>query len=138
MNEYWQDRGFPWEYDSGPPKDLAWARLFAKTPNYRELSHVALDYEKFRWQFGPVFYRGRLSRDSVKVLVIGQDGAQDENLAHRSFTGGTGARMQHFLRFIGIDYSYLFIREIMIEIHPIEPFYKLITFYRGQDSSRKL
>ena len=102
MNEYWEGRGYPWEYDPGPPKNKSWARLFARTPNYRGLGVAATGSERFRWHFGPMFYRGRLKDNSVKVLVIGQEGAQDESLSHRSFTGGTGARMQHFLNYIGI------------------------------------
>jgi hypothetical protein len=42
MNQYWTDRGFPWEYDAGPPKNRKWARLFAETPYYRQLSKRAL------------------------------------------------------------------------------------------------
>ena len=49
--------------------------------------------EQFRWHFGPMFYRGRLTDGDVKVLVIGQEGAQDESLGHRSFVGGTGAQL---------------------------------------------
>jgi len=48
--------------------------------------------------------RSMQSKCSLSV----QDGAQDEALAHRSFTGGTGARMQYFLNYIGITESYLF------------------------------
>jgi len=47
-------------------------------------------------------YGGRLAPGSAKVLVIGQEGAQDESLAHRSFIGGTGARLQHLLGWFGI------------------------------------
>ena len=56
-----------------------------------------------------MFYRGRLGVGDVKVMVVGQEGAQDESLAHRSFAGGTGARMQHFLNHLGITESYLFL-----------------------------
>ncbi len=72
--------------------------------------------EAFRWHFGPMFYRGRLEANAVKVLVIGQEGAQDESLAHRSFTGGTGARMQAFLNYIGITGSYLFLNTFVYPI----------------------
>jgi uracil-DNA glycosylase len=115
-NLYWKDRGSPWEYDDGPPKNLSWARLFSETPNYRQLSKTALGNEKFRWHFGPMYYRGRLKPNSVKVVVIGQEGAQDESLSHRSFSGGTGGRMQHFLNFIGINYSYLFVNTFVYPI----------------------
>lgn len=117
MDIYWNGRGFPWEYDPGPPKNRRWARLFAETPNYRALGKAALGSEKFRWHFGPMFYRGRLWDNSVKVLVIGQEGAQDESLARRSFTGGTGARMQHLLNYLGITQSYLFLNTFVYPIH---------------------
>jgi hypothetical protein len=116
MDEYWQERGVPWEYDPGPPKNRSWARLFAETPNYRALGKTVMGKEKFRWHFGPMFYRGRLGDNQVKVLVIGQEGAQDESLAHRSFSGGTGARMQHFLNYLGINYSYLFLNTFVYPI----------------------
>jgi uracil-DNA glycosylase len=117
MSQYWQGRGYPWEYDPGPPKNRSWARLFAQTPNYRGLGVAATGSERFRWHFGPMFYRGRLKDNSVKVLVIGQEGAQDESLSHRSFTGGTGARMQHFLNYIGITESYLFLNTFVYPIY---------------------
>ena len=55
-----------------------------------------------------MFFRGRLD-GPAKVVVVGQEGAQDESLSHRSFTGGTGAHMQHLLRHVGLDRSYLFL-----------------------------
>lgn len=116
MNKYWKDRGYPWEYDPGPPKNRSWARLFAETPNYRGLGKAVIGREKFRWHFGPMFYRGRLWDNEVKVLVVGQEGAQDESLAHRAFTGGTGARMQYFLNYIGITRSYLFVNTFVYPI----------------------
>ena len=115
--EYWERRGHPWEYDGGPPKNRSWPRLFAETPNYRRIGKEALGREKFRWHFGPMFYRGRLRDDRIKVIIIGQEGAQDESLSHRAFTGGTGARMQHFLHHIGIDYSYLFLNTFVYPIY---------------------
>jgi hypothetical protein len=33
-------------------------------------------------------FRSRLD-GSAKVVLVGQEGAQDESLSHRSFTGGT-------------------------------------------------
>lgn len=116
MNEYWEGRGVPWDYDPGPPRNRRWARLFSETPNYRGLGQAVLGHEAFRWHHGPMFYRGRLQDNAVKVVVIGQEGAQDESLAHRSFTGGTGARMQHFLNYIGITRSYLFLNTFVYPI----------------------
>ncbi len=114
--DYWPDRGFPWEHDPGPPKNLSWSRIFSETPNYRALGASFFSREKFRWHFGPMYYRGRLKKNKVKVLVIGQEGAQDESLSHRSFTGGTGGRMQYFLKFIGINHNYLFLNTFVYPI----------------------
>jgi hypothetical protein len=116
MNPFWKNRGTPWEFDPGPPSNRKWAKLFAETPNYRAIGKAATGKELFRWHFGPMFYRGRLTDGAVKVLVIGQEGAQDESLAHRSFSGGTGARMQHFLRHLGITESYLFLNTFVYPI----------------------
>jgi hypothetical protein len=113
--KYWKDRGNPWEYDPGPTTGQ-WAQLFAATPNYRGIGVKLEKSEQFRWHFGPMFYRGRLTDGGVKVLIIGQEGAQDESLAHRSFAGGTGARMQHFLNHIGITRSYLFLNTFVYPI----------------------
>jgi uracil-DNA glycosylase len=109
-------RGDPWEHDPGPTTASGWAALFAETPNYRGLGHVVLGEGKFRWEHGPMFFRGRLD-GSAKVVIVGQEGAQDESLSHRSFTGGSGARMQHLLRHIGLDRSYLFLNSFVYPIN---------------------
>ena len=101
-------------FDPGPTP--AWAQLFAETPNYRGIG-LAFSGAKFRWHFGPMFYRGRTADGAARVLVIGQEGAQDESLSHRSFTGGTGARMQHLLNHIGIVHSYLFLNTFVYPIN---------------------
>jgi uracil-DNA glycosylase len=108
-------RGDAWEHDSGPSGSSGWAELFAETPNYRGLGRAVVGREAFRWHHGPMFFRGRLD-GSAKVLVVGQEGAQDESLSHRSFTGGTGARMQYLLRFVGFDRSYLFLNSFVYPI----------------------
>ena len=108
-------RGDPWEHDPGPTNASGWAALFADTPNYRGLGRAVLGREVFRWQHGPMFFRGRLD-GSAKAVVVGQEGAQDESLSHRSFTGGTGARMQHFLHHLGLDRSYLFLNSFVYPI----------------------
>jgi uracil-DNA glycosylase len=109
------ERGNPWEHDRGPTTASGWAALFAETPNYRGLAQVVMGREAFRWHHGPMFFRGRLD-GSAKVVVVGQEGAQDESLSHRSFTGGTGARMQHLLRHLGVDRSYLFLNSFVYPI----------------------
>jgi uracil-DNA glycosylase len=109
------ERGDPWEHDPGPTAASGWASLFAETPNYRGLGRAVLHREAFRWHHGPMFFRGRLD-GSAKVVLVGQEGAQDESLSHRSFTGGTGARMQHFLHHLGFDRSYLFLNSFVYPI----------------------
>jgi len=115
-SEYWTNRGTPAEYDAGPPSGTDWSDLFAQTPNYRALGVQRLGREAFRWHFGPMFYRGRLEAGAVRVLIVGQEGAQDESLTHRSFSGGSGAKMQHFLAWIGITRSYLFLNTFVYPI----------------------
>ena len=117
MEQYTTGRGNPWDYDPGPPRNRKWPRLFSETPNYRSLGKAVMGSEKFRWHHGPMFYRGRLGDNQVKVLVIGQEGGQDEALSHRSFTGSSGSRMQHFLNQIGITQSYLFLNTFVYSIY---------------------
>jgi uracil-DNA glycosylase len=109
------ERGDAWEHDPGPTAASGWAALFAETPNYRGLGTAVVGREAFRWHHGPMFFRGRLD-GSARVVLVGQEGAQDESLSHRSFTGGTGARMQHFLHHIGFDRSYLFLNSFVYPI----------------------
>ncbi len=123
-----ENRGTPAEYDPGPPKDSDWPDIFAETPNYRAYGkavYVAAaaaakikddGQEKFRWKVGPMWYRGRLAPNSVKVFVIGQEGAQDENTSNRTFTGSTGTKMQNFINYFGIDRSYLFMNTFIYTI----------------------
>ncbi len=113
---YWEERGSPWEFDPGPPRNRKWPRLFAEAPNYRAFGKAVTGREEFRWHFGPMFYRGRLGDNQVKVLIVGQEGAQDESLSHRSFTGGTGGRMQNLLNHLGITRSYLFMNTFVYPI----------------------
>jgi uracil-DNA glycosylase len=116
MDDLRAGRGETWEHDPGPPRNRSWARLFAGTPNMRGLSAGLTGGERFRWPFGPVFYRGRLGDRQVRVLVVGQDGGSDEALAHRAFVGETGARVQHLLGHLGITRSYLFLNTFVYSI----------------------
>ena len=65
MDDLRAGRGEAWDHDPGPPRNRRWARLFAEIPDYRGLGGASRPpsgaaSERFRWQFGPVFYRGRL------------------------------------------------------------------------------
>ncbi len=117
---YSEQRGSLAEYDAGAPKNSKWPDLFAETPNYRAYGKAIYQEaskkagikddgkEKFRWIVGPMWYRGRLTPESVKIFVIGQEGAQDENVSNRTFTGSTGTKMQNFINYFGVNKSYLF------------------------------
>lgn len=104
---YADPRGNRWDYDEGPDVSTEvgkeYARLFASTPNYRAIGDAILEGsgDKFRWKFGPMFYRGRLGENQVKVLIIGQEGAEDENISDRSFTGEPAATCRTCLRLWG-------------------------------------
>ncbi len=85
-------------YDPGPPCD--YGLRFADAPDLG-----ALHPSKFRPEFGPVFYRGRLD-GTAKLMVVGQDPSTDEQLARRSFIGESGQRVQGLLRKVGLSRSY--------------------------------
>lgn len=109
-------RGNPWEYDEGPAKDSELLKILTQTPNFRGIGRAVIGEERFRWHWGPVPGRGRWGKNEVKVLVIGQEGAQDEALSKRAFTGGTGQKLQNFLNSIGINRSYLFLNTFIYSI----------------------
>jgi uracil-DNA glycosylase len=97
-------------HDSGPPRD--WADFFATAPIDYYINHTS---GRFRLDFGPVYYRGRLD-GSARVLVIGQDPSTNELLAHRIFVGRSGQRVQRFLRKLGITRSYLMLNTFLFSV----------------------
>ncbi|MEZ4749465.1 MAG: hypothetical protein R3B54_02205 [Bdellovibrionota bacterium] len=112
-------RGNPGEYDPGPEKGSNFAQLFGSTPNYRAIADHVLGgrSEKFRWQFGPMWYRGRLGKNEAKAFVVGQEGAQDENVSNRAFTGSTGTKTQKFLNHLGLTDQYLILNTFVYTIN---------------------
>ena len=67
---------------------------------------------KFRTEWGPIFHRGRLD-GTARVVVIGQDPAQHENILRRTLVGEAGQRVQGFLFKMGIDRSYVIINAFL-------------------------
>ncbi|MCB0393049.1 MAG: hypothetical protein KDD25_00740 [Bdellovibrionales bacterium] len=116
-----RERGSQASYDPGPKKDSLWIPMFGSVPNYRKIGKDYLGQEKFRWNIGPMWYRGRLGEDQVKVLVVGQEGAQDENTSNRTFTGGTGTKTQNMLAGLEMDRSYLFLNTFVYTIFNQRP-----------------
>jgi uracil-DNA glycosylase len=88
------------QYDPGPP--LQWAKFFNGAPLDYYINHPS---GRFRLDFGPVYYRGRLD-GTARVIVVGQDPAANEILGHRIFVGRSGQRIQGFLKKLGITRSY--------------------------------
>ena len=71
--------------------------------------------DDFRTEWGPIFHRGRLD-GSAKVLAIGQDPGQHENVARRILVGEAGQRVQGFLRRLGITRSYVMINAFLYSV----------------------
>jgi hypothetical protein len=98
------------EWDKGPPSAIA--QIFDNAP----LSEYTARPKKFRLEWGPIYYRGRLG-GSAKVLLIGQDPAADENVARRILVGHAGQRVQGFLAKLGITRSYVMVNSVLYSIY---------------------
>ncbi|MBX3618073.1 uracil-DNA glycosylase family protein [Nitrosomonas sp.] len=72
--------------------------------------------ENFRVEWGPIFHRGRLD-GSARVLLIGQDPAQNEAVVRRILVGEAGQRTQGFLAKLGIDRSYVMINTFLYSVY---------------------
>jgi uracil-DNA glycosylase len=97
-------------FDPGPP--FAWESFFNQAPLDYYLQHPA---RRFRLDFGPVWYRGRLD-GSARLLVVGQDPSTNEILAHRVFVGRSGQRVQGFLKKLGVTRSYLMMNMFLFSV----------------------
>ena len=98
-------------YDPGPPP--AWRTFLATAPLTQYLQHPS---GRFRLEFGPVYYRGRLD-GTARLLVIGQDPATDELLAHHPFVGTSGQRLQGLLKKIGLKRSYAIVNTFLYPVN---------------------
>lgn len=97
-------------FDPGPPP--AWEAFFAAAPLAYYEQHPA---QRFRLDFGPVYYRGRLD-DTARVIVVGQDPSTNELLAHRIFIGRSGQRVQGFLAKLGLTRSYVMLNTFLYSV----------------------
>ena len=70
----------------------------------------------FRVEWGPIFHRGRLD-GSARILIIGQDPAQTENIVRRILVGEAGRRIQGFLAKLGINLSYAMIKTYLYSVY---------------------
>ena len=97
------------DYDPGPP--AAFAAAFAAVPSYAAFK----DHFWFDW--GPVFYRGRLD-GSARVMCIASDPVATERIAGRTLIGDAGQRTQGFLAKIGLTRSYLCLNAYSVALFP--------------------
>ncbi|WP_410791113.1 uracil-DNA glycosylase family protein [Kribbella sp. C-35] len=98
------------EFDKGPP--IAIARHFAALPP------IAPEHRNLFWyDWGPVFYRGRLD-GSAKVLCIASDPGPTERLVGRTLVGDAGQRVQGFLTKLGLTSSYALVNAFPFAVHP--------------------
>jgi hypothetical protein len=97
-------------HDPGPPP--GWAEFFQAAPIDYYVNHPA---GRFRLDFGPVYYRGRLD-GSARVLVVGQDPSTNEILAHRILVGTSGQRVQNLLARAGITRSYIMLNAFLFSV----------------------
>ncbi len=97
-------------YDKGPPAALA--RHFAGLPEM-----PARFREFFWWDWGPVFYRGRLSR-KARFLGIASDPGPTERVVGRTLVGDAGQRVQGFMDKLGLTQSYVLVNAFPVAVHP--------------------
>ena len=85
------------EFDSGPTKAIA--EHLVAVPTYASVRDL------FWYDWGPVFYRGRLDQ-SARLLGIAYDPGPTERIASRTLVGDAGQRVQGFLAKLGLTRSY--------------------------------
>jgi uracil-DNA glycosylase len=96
------------DFDHGPSAALA--QHFAAVPD----PPVKSDFW-FNW--GPIFYRGRLD-GSARVLCVASDPGPTERIAGRSLVGNAGQRVQGFLAKLGLTSSYACLNAWAYALHP--------------------
>ena len=97
------------DFDPGPP--TTFATLFAGSPDYGGFR------QHFWYDWGPVFYRGRLD-GSARVLCIASDPGPTERVAARTLVGDAGQRVQGFLTKLGLTRSYLCLNAFTYALFP--------------------
>jgi hypothetical protein len=98
------------KFDKGPT--ASWAQRFFQAPRAFYVTHPSA---RFRTEFGPVYYRGRLN-GTAKVLMVGQDPSTDELLAQRNLVGSSGQKAQRLLNKLGITKSYVMLNTFLFGI----------------------
>jgi uracil-DNA glycosylase len=96
------------DFDRGPSAALA--QHFANLPG----PPVKDD---FWFDWGPVFYRGRLD-GSARVVCVASDPGPTERIAGRSLVGNAGQRVQGLLAKLGLTSSYVCLNAWAYALHP--------------------
>jgi len=98
------------DHDPGPPAELA--LHFAALPEQR-----AEVRDLFWYDWGPVFYRGRLG-GTARLLGIASDPGPTERIVGRTLVGDAGQRVQGFLTKLGLTHSYVLVNAFPWAVHP--------------------
>jgi hypothetical protein len=98
------------EFDPGPSHALA--EHLSNVPSYG-----AGERKLFWYDWGPIFYRGRLD-GSARVLGIASDPGPTERIACRTLVGDAGQRVQGFLVKLGLTRSYVLVNAHPYALHP--------------------
>ncbi len=106
--------------DAGPTGE--WKRFFDGVPDYAQVLKAAGVDPKgqmFWYNFGPVFYRGRLD-GSARIMVIASDPGPEECLpfVRHPMVGDAGQRVQGFLARLGINRSYVLVNAYAYAMRP--------------------
>jgi hypothetical protein len=106
--------------DPGPTSD--WKAFFDGVPDYASTMKAAgvdPNGQMFWYNFGPVFYRGRLD-GTARVMVIASDPGPEECLpfVRHPMVGDAGQRVQGFLAKLGIDRSYILVNAYAYAMRP--------------------
>lgn len=97
------------DFDPGPPSAVA--DHFAALPSYAE-------HQQFFWyDWGPIFYRGRLDK-TARLLCVASDPGPTERIAGRTLVGDAGQRVQGFLTKLGLTRSYSLINAYAYALFP--------------------
>ena len=98
------------EFDPGPPKS-------DRRPPRRRAQLRARTADLFWYDWGPVFYRGRLN-SSAQLLCIASDPGPTERIACRTLVGDAGQRVQGFLTKLGLTRSYALVNAFAYALLP--------------------
>ncbi len=97
------------EFDPGPPP--AFAEHFSQAADYAPFK------QHFWYDWGPVFYRGRLD-GSARLLCVASDPGPTERIAMRTLVGDAGQRVQGFFTKLGLTRSYICLNAFLYALFP--------------------